>query len=125
MSSWEYFIQAIRSGNRIDLRTDIQEGHLSACLSHMGNISYQTGDKQSIDRLESLIKDNSYLYQVYLDMKEHLGKHGVDLNKEQVIVGKQLSMNSKNEKFVGEHSELANLFIKGVYREPFVIPEIV
>lgn len=117
------FINALRTGKRDDLKTDIEEGHLSACISHMGNISYQVGTLQPVKELIRQINGNSYLYQVYKDMKEHLEKHGVDLNKEKVIVGKQLTMNSQNERFEGEHSELANLFIKGNYREPFIIPD--
>lgn len=117
------FINALRTGKREDLKTDIEEGHLSASISHMGNISYQIGTLQPVENLMKQIKDNSYLYQVYKDMKEHLEKHGVDLNKEKVIVGKQLTMNSQKERFEGEHSELANLFIKGNYREPFIIPD--
>lgn len=115
------FINALRTGKLDDLKTDIEQGHLSAILSHMGNISYQVGEQHPVEELIANIKDNKYLYQVYQDMDEHLRKHGVDLAKEQIIIGKQLTMDSKTERFTGEHSMIANLFIKDTYREPFNI----
>ena len=37
------FIKAVRSRQPEDLKTNIEQGHLSACLSHLGNISYRLG----------------------------------------------------------------------------------
>jgi predicted dehydrogenase len=39
---WNAFISAVRSGKREDLGVDIEEGHLSSALCHLGNISYRT-----------------------------------------------------------------------------------
>ena len=39
------FVHAILTGKKEDQKTDIQEGYLSACISHMGNISYQIAPK--------------------------------------------------------------------------------
>lgn len=36
------FINAVRSGKREDLGADIEEGHFSSALCHLGNISYRT-----------------------------------------------------------------------------------
>jgi predicted dehydrogenase len=36
------FILAVRSGRREDLAADIEEGHLSSALCHLGNIAYRT-----------------------------------------------------------------------------------
>jgi RNase H-fold protein (predicted Holliday junction resolvase) len=88
----------------------------------MGNISYQIGELHPVKELVDQIRDNNYLYQVFLEMEEHLRKHGVDLAKEQIIIGKPLTMDSRTERFTGEHSAMANLFIKDTYREPFIIP---
>ena len=117
------FINALRTGKMDDLKTDIEQGHLSTSLCHMGNISYQVGELHPVEKLIAKIKDNKYLSQVYQDMVEHLQKHGVNLAKEQVIIGKQLTMDSKTERFTGQHSLIANLFIKDTYREPFIIPD--
>jgi len=38
------FIQALRSGNDLDLTCDILEGHRSSVLPHLGNIAYRVGE---------------------------------------------------------------------------------
>src|SRR5262245_23903720 len=38
---WSTFVRAVRSGNREDLGVDIEEGHLSSALCHLGNIAYR------------------------------------------------------------------------------------
>jgi len=116
------FIHALRTGKQENLKSDIEEGHLSTSICHMGNISYQVGEQHPVTELIEKIRDNKHLYQVYLEMEEHLKKHGVDLAKEQIIVGKPLTIDSRTERFTGAHSTMANLFIKDTYREPFIIP---
>jgi hypothetical protein len=43
------FIAAVKSRKRADLRCDIEEGHRSAAVAHLANISYRTGRKLSFD----------------------------------------------------------------------------
>ncbi len=38
---WKTFVAAIRSGKREELGVDIEEGHLSSALCHLGNIAYR------------------------------------------------------------------------------------
>ncbi|MBM3811271.1 MAG: Gfo/Idh/MocA family oxidoreductase [Acidimicrobiia bacterium] len=45
----ENFLKAVRSRNEKDLNCDVEEGHLSAALCHMANISYRLGRKLSFD----------------------------------------------------------------------------
>jgi hypothetical protein len=116
------FINALRTNKIGNLKTDILDGHLSTSMGHMGNISYQTGQKQPFQVLSDMIRGNQNLYQVFEDMRAHLNKHGIDTEKEQIIIGRELYMDSKNECFTGKNSEIANLFLKDSYREPFIIP---
>jgi len=52
------FLNAVRSRKPGDLNGDIEEGHLSAALCHMANISYRTGRKLAFDpRKERFEKD--------------------------------------------------------------------
>ena len=44
------FIQAVRSRRSSDLTGDALQGHLSAALVHMGNISYRLGSAASAGR---------------------------------------------------------------------------
>jgi len=43
------FLKAVRSRQHTDLTADILEGHLSAALCHLANISYRTGRKLAFD----------------------------------------------------------------------------
>ncbi len=46
---FENFRQAVLSRRASDLNCDVLEGHLSAALCHLANISYRTGDKLLFD----------------------------------------------------------------------------
>ena len=63
------FLKAVKSRNRKDLTCDVEEGHLSAALVHMANISYRTGRKLHFDpRAERFIDDdeaNRYITRKY------------------------------------------------------------
>ena len=50
------FIKAVRSRNRDDLNAEIEKGHLSTSLVHMGNISYRLGEKLSNAELIERLK---------------------------------------------------------------------
>jgi len=57
-SNWENFIKAVRSRKREDLNADIEEGHLSAALMHLSNISYRVGRSIEFDSTkEQIVND--------------------------------------------------------------------
>jgi predicted dehydrogenase len=116
------FIDAVRSHKVSDLNADIEKGHYSSALCHMGNISYRLGKKMSVEDARKTI-DNEYVMDSFESMIEHLKVNEVDLEKEPVTMGPMLTMDPEAEKFVGENSDLANMFIKRNYREPFVVPD--
>ena len=57
------------------------------------------------------------------DMLEHVRGNGVDLRGKSVTVGPWLDFDRDREEFVG-HQE-ANQLVRGFYREPFSVPEVV
>lgn len=116
------FINALRSNKRDDLRVDILQGHLSACISHMGNISYQMGQSTSVAKVEQMVATDPNVKQVYFEMKRHLLANSVNIQAEEIIMGPTLCFDSAKEQFVGEHGSRANLFTKGSYRDPYTIP---
>lgn len=66
---YENFISCIRSRRKEDLYADILEGHRSATLSHLANISYRTGRKLTFNPDTETFNDdveaNSYLTRNY------------------------------------------------------------
>ncbi|MEA3225801.1 MAG: Gfo/Idh/MocA family oxidoreductase, partial [Planctomycetota bacterium] len=113
------FIKAVRSRKVSDLNADIEKGHYSSALCHMGNISYRLGKKMPVSEVKNTISDNADLMDSFERMVEHLKVNEVDLEKEPITMGPMLTMNPQKEKFIGENSRLANMFVKRNYREPF------
>lgn len=117
------FIKAVRSHKRSDQNADIEVGHLSAALCHMANTSYRLGKKATPDEIKSIIGDNAEMMDSFNRMLEHLAANEVDLEKEPITIGPMLTMDPQKEQYIGEYSEMANMFIKRNYREPFVVPD--
>jgi predicted dehydrogenase len=116
------FIDAVRSHKVSELNADIEKGHLSSALCHMGNVSYRLGKKMSVNEIKNNI-DNDDLMDSFERMVEHLKANEVDLEKELITMGPMLTMDPNQEKFVGEYSDMANMYVKRNYREPFVVPD--
>lgn len=117
------FIKAVRSRKVSDLRADILQGHISATLCHMANISYRLARKMSPQKIQKAVADNEVLSESLDRILSHLRANEVDLKKNPVRVGPTLDFDIKQEQFVGEQSEWANMFLKRIYRPPFVVPE--
>jgi predicted dehydrogenase len=119
----ENFIKAVRSRKVSDLNSDIEVGHLSAALCHMANTSYRLGKHMKPDEIKAALADNPEMLDSFNRMLEHLAANEVDLEKEPITMGPILTMDPAKEQYVGECSDLANMFLKRNYREPFVVPE--
>ena len=122
-SHFQNFIDAVKSRKVEDLNADIDKGHKSAALCHMGNISYRIGKAASVEEIKNKIGNNTELMDSFDRMVEHLKANEIDFEKEPITMGPMLAMDSNTEKFTGDYSELANMYIKRNYREPFVIPD--
>jgi hypothetical protein len=119
----ENFIKAVRSHKRSDQNADIEVGHLSAALCHIANTSYRLGKKMTPDEIKQAIGDNAEMMDSFNRMLEHLAANEVDLEKEPIAMGPMLTMDPAKEQYVGEFSEMANMYLKRNYREPFAVPD--
>jgi len=119
----EHFISAIKSRKISDLRIDIEEGHISTAFCHLGNISYKMGEPASLEKIYGIIGGNEFVLNAFEGLKKHLLNHGIDVSKQEIVLGPKLFFNSKNEEFYNSNSKMANLYLKDTYREPFVIHE--
>ncbi len=113
------FVDACRSGKREDLNAEIEQGHLSAALCHLPNISYRVGAKGTLDKADPFA-GNAAGQEALERMRKHLADNGVAADAP-VTVGRMLSIDTKTEKFVGD--EEANKLLTREYRKPFVVPE--
>jgi hypothetical protein len=115
------FIAAVRSRKVADLNADILEGHYSAALCHMANISYRLGKPSPFNAKTKAFGDNKEASETFERMEDHLKANGVKLEDTTYQVGPKLAFDAKNESFVD--SEAANKFLTREYRKPFVVPE--
>ena len=119
------FIKAMRSRKVGDLRADILRGHISATLCHMANISYRLGHTMPPQDIKKIVSGNKVLGESVDRIVRHLGANKIDLEANPVRIGPVLNFDLEKERFTGEQSQWANMYLKRSYRPPFVVPEIV
>jgi len=117
------FIQAMRSRKVSDLNADILEGHISAALCHMANISFRIGRHQPAQKITDRLSNNPEMSDSFERMMTHLKLNELDFQKEPMTLGPLLTFDDKNETFIGPNSDSANRFLRRTYRKPFVVPE--
>ncbi|MCA9192606.1 MAG: Gfo/Idh/MocA family oxidoreductase [Planctomycetales bacterium] len=120
------FIEACRRRDSGILRADVREGHLSAAISHLGNISYYLGEnnKASVDDIRSALKNVKSLddNNATLDRTvAHLKQSGVDLEKYPMSLGPHLKFDPQKEVF--PDSAEATALVSREYRSEFRCPK--
>ena len=113
------FIDSVQSG-KIAKERQVESGHLSAALAHIGNISWKLGAKGGAKEGHSAFK-NPAAQDAFDRMATHLDANGVDLAKTPLSIGKSLTLDTANERFTGPDAEAANALLKGSYRKGFEI----
>ena len=117
------FLKAVRSRKVSDLRADIEEGHQSAALCHLGNISYRLGQPASAaeikERLPQL-KLKPEAMETFERTQTHLAANGVDLKNTRMQLGAALKVDPKRERFV--KNTAADALLGREYRAPFTLP---
>lgn len=120
------FISAMKSRNTEELYADCEETHISSALCHTGLISHRVGELLSNDEILERIKDDALLTDRYQSMADHLAANQVKVDEKSVVLGPMLKFNPETEwaEGNGELDAPANALATRVYREPFVVPEV-
>jgi predicted dehydrogenase len=117
------FLTAVRSRQIADLNADIEEGHLSSALCHMGNISYLLGSQMSgaeAGQKIAQIKTSDNNKATFERTVAHLADNGVDLKQTKIDLGPTLTFDPQSETFPG--NDAANKLLTREYRAPFIVP---
>ena len=122
---FDNFITAVVNNDYASLNADARCGHLSAGLSHIGNISYYLGEnnKVSVDDARKIVADipgNDDNLDTFNRTIEHLEANGVDLKKYPISMGRVLKLDPKTESFVDDAE--ASAMETRDYRGDFVVP---
>jgi predicted dehydrogenase len=117
---YENFVKAIRSGKPEDLNCGPAEGHLSAALCHLANISLRLGKTVPVGELKE-IAGSKEASEALKRMLGHLEDNKVDL-KSPAMFGPVLPIDPKTEKFTG-NSDKANAMLTREYRKGYTYSE--
>ena len=110
------FIAAVRSRKVDDLNADILEGHHSAALCHLANISYRLGQEVPFNKATKAFGDDKEAYETLDRMKEHLKDNKVALDGQNYRLGRKLTFDAATESFIGDSD--ANQLLTRHYRAP-------
>ncbi|MCS6864241.1 MAG: Gfo/Idh/MocA family oxidoreductase [Gemmataceae bacterium] len=115
------FIQCVRSRDSAKLHADIEVGHYSSGLCHLGNISYRLGTPASYDPKLGKVLGDDYATEALERMAAHLKDSGIQFNGKNFIAGRKLTFDGKTERFINDKE--ADALLTRDYRPPFVVPE--
>ena len=119
------FIDACVSRKTEDLNASAWEGHLSAALAHLANISYYLGESNKVSadeakRVLSGVKSIDDNLATLNRTLKHLADNGVDLAKYPISMGPLLKFDPEKEVF--PESAEATAMVTREYREGFACP---
>ena len=118
---FENFINAVRSGRREDLNADALVGHISTTICNAGNVSYRLGKPASVSEQKAAIADIPLFGDMHERYLQHIAQHDIDPNT--TILGPWLTCDPANECF--KDNAEANNIVRGWYRDPYLVKEIV
>jgi predicted dehydrogenase len=120
------WLDAIRANDAKLLRSDAEQGHLTATVCHLAEISHRAGKVESQDTIREKLKASPAALEVWGTVEEHMKSYEVDLAKDPFTLGAYLEFDRQAENFTGGvNVEQANALLKGSYREPFTVPNVV
>lgn len=115
------FIECVRSRDRSKLEADIVEGHYSAALCHLGNISYRVGETASVDSIKKAFGDDPIVQKAVSTVVDNVAEALPELKNPQWTLGPTLAFDPVKEKFIGNAA--ADKLLTRDYRAPYIVPE--
>ncbi len=115
------FVHAVRTRKRKEQHADILDGHYSAALCHLPNISYRLGTDVPFAEGAKKAGEDAVSADAAERMAEHLKANGVPLDKSELRVGRVIKFEPKAEQVVGDQ-QAAKLLTRN-YRKPFAFSE--
>jgi len=110
------FADSVRSGKVENLHCPPEEGHPSAALCHLSNISLRLGTRTPLGDLKDLAGSKE-ANDALKRMVAHLSDNKVDL-KQECLLGPVLPIDPKKEEFTG-NNQVANYMLSREYRKGF------
>ena len=115
------FIAAVRSRKPQDLDAHILEGHYSASLCHLANISHRLGKDVPFNQKTNALGDDKETAATFEWIGDTLKANDYKLAEGTYRLGRVLNFDPEKEKFIGDPE--ADALLTRPYRKPFVVPE--
>ena len=113
------FVKAIKSRRHEDLHLDIEDGHLSSALAHLGNVSWALGEPVEPGTPPGLAADNQQVRETLASFDAHLVENDVDFSVTPLSLGRLLTIDPETER--SNDAEANRLFTRE-YRKGFELP---
>ncbi|NBW97443.1 MAG: hypothetical protein EBR28_12125 [Planctomycetia bacterium] len=115
------FVKAVRSRRHGDLHLDIEDGHLSSALAHLGNVSWALGETAPPGTRPGLEKGNRHVIQTFDSFESHLLENMVDFEATKFRIGRELTIDPQTERSTDAD---ANRLFTREYRRGFELPRV-
>jgi hypothetical protein len=115
------FVTGVRSRNPADLHLDIEEGHISSAIAHLGNVSWTLGETVPRGTRPTLAADNDHVLETFASFDSHLGENDVDFSQTPLKLGRELTIDPQTER---SSDPAANALFSREYRKGFELPRI-
>jgi predicted dehydrogenase len=116
---YDNFIEAVKSRRREDLHLDIEEGHLSSALAHLGNVSWALGAAVEPGTRATLAADEPRVQATWESFEKHLGEQQIDFAATKLLLGRELDIDPRTERAT---DAAANALFTREYRTGYELP---
>ena len=115
------FIAAVREGRPESLNCPAIEGHRSAGICHLANISYRLGSELRLDQHARSLGDNQFVLETLENLQAHLRNDlKLPMDETPCRLGRVLEFDAARERFAMD--EQANELLAETCRAPFLVP---
>ena len=118
---FQNFLKGVRSRNHADLNLDIEDGHLSSALAHLGNVSWSLGTSVEPGTRPSLATDNPGVRKTLENFEAHLAQQDIDYATTPLTLGRVLTIDPTTEQSTDEE---ANEHFEREYRTGYSLPMV-
>jgi len=115
------FVKAIKSRRHEDLHLDIEDGHLSSALAHLGNISWTLGETVEPGSRPQLAANEKRVAETFASFEAHLQENAVDFRATPLKLGRELTIDAATER--STDPEANRLFARD-YRKGYELPRV-
>jgi predicted dehydrogenase len=118
---YDNFLAAVRSRDRADLNLEIEDGHLSSAMAHLGNVSWALGEAVPLGTRPRLAADSPRVEETFAAFERHLRDNAVDFAQTPLSLGRELVIDPVSEK---SNDAAANALFTREYRAGFELPRV-